>query len=128
MSKATRGTAAAPDDYIQLVRQFPLRPLRGVKDYDAAAAALDELAGRTDLTTGQRDYLDALTVFVEAYDRAHHTPQRAEATPLELLKAMMEHRAMTTTALGEVVGSKGVASEILNGKRALSKSQVFKLG
>ncbi len=34
---------------------------------------------------------------------------------------------MTTSDLGRLIGSKGVASEILNGKRQLSRMHVLKL-
>src|SRR5687767_12339624 len=125
VARASRGRGVAAD-YLRLVRAFPLRPLRGDKDYGAAAAMLDRLVGRPDLTSGQKDYLAALTTFVEAYDREHH-PLDDAPPPLETLKALMEHAGMNTTALGQVLGSKGVASEILNGRRAMSKSHMLKL-
>lgn len=34
---------------------------------------------------------------------------------------------MTVTALGELLGGKSVASEVLHGKRSLSKSHILKL-
>jgi HTH-type transcriptional regulator/antitoxin HigA len=118
--------ARVPDDYLSLVKQFPLRPLRSVSDYNNAAKMLDTLVGRPDLSKGQQDYLDALTRFVEYYDQKHYPP-KVRSTPIELLKAMMEHRGMNVTALGALFGSKGVASEVLNGKRELNLNQIYKL-
>ena len=115
-----------PDDYLALVKQFALRPIRSEAEYDRAATILDDLAGRTDLSRGKRDYLDALTRFVEDYDDEHHAIE-ATASPIELLKEMMDQKQMTTTRLGELLGSKGVASEILNGKRRLNLNQMYKL-
>jgi HTH-type transcriptional regulator/antitoxin HigA len=39
----------------------------------------------------------------------------------------VEANNMTVSELGEVLGSKGVASEVLNGKRSLSKAHILKL-
>jgi antitoxin component HigA of HigAB toxin-antitoxin module len=39
----------------------------------------------------------------------------------------MDEHGMTVSDLGRVIGSKGNASEILSGKRQLSKAQMFKL-
>ena len=130
-SKTPRRLPSAPDrvadDYLDLVKQLPLRPLRDDQDYDRAAAMLDRLVVRIDLTPGETDYMDALTLFVEAYDDEHHNPDDADLSPLDMLKFLLEQHGMNTSQLGEVLGSKGVASEVLNGKRQLSKSHIAKL-
>src|SRR5438034_531118 len=56
------------DRYLDLVRQFPLRPLRSDADLDAAVAAIDGLLDRPKLTAPERDYLDVLSDLVEAYE------------------------------------------------------------
>ena len=47
--------------------------------------------------------------------------------PVDVLKHLMDAHDMSTTALGKLIGSKGVASEILSGKRGFSKSQMVTL-
>ena len=116
-----------PADYLRLVAEHPLRPIRSVGEYNCVAALIDTLSVRDELTPGEQDYLDALTVFVEAYDDAHEKDAFVDVSPIEMLKAPMEHRGMTTVALGELLGSKGAASEILHGKRGMSKAQMIKL-
>ncbi len=44
------------DQYLDLVRRFPLRPLRSDADLDAAIAMIDSLIDRPKLTTPERDY------------------------------------------------------------------------
>jgi HTH-type transcriptional regulator/antitoxin HigA len=117
-------TPLAAHDYLELVRQFPLRPLRSDREYALAARILDRLVVRDDLTRGESDYLNALTRFVEDYDDARHPAAEFAASPLEVLRHLMEQRSMNTSDLGRLIGSKGVASEILSGKRELSKSQI----
>lgn len=120
MSTAARPT---PDRrYLALIRQFPLRPIRGKGELTQAMKLAGHLATYDEgtLPSGEQDYLDALTVFIEDYQR-RHPMDLPEATPLALLKHLMEEHRMTVTDLGRVVGSQSNASLILSGKRAISK-------
>ena len=117
---------AGADHYLELIRQFPLRPIRTEAEYDGAARVLDSLVLR-DLTPGEADYLEVLTLLVEAFDDERDPPAWPESSPAEVLRALVEHRGITTTDLGRVIGSKGVASELLNGRREPSKAQIRKL-
>jgi len=115
------------DDYLDLVKEFPLRPLRDARDFKSAGEILDRLIGRDDLTTGQRDYLAALLRFVEDHELARTSTARKQLSSIELLRHLMEENDMNTTDLGYIVGSRGVASEILNGTRQLSKRTIARL-
>lgn len=46
-----------------------------------------------------------------------------EAEPHEVLKELMDARGLKQTDLAQLFGSKGRASEVINGKRAISKAQ-----
>lgn len=115
------------DGYLDLVKRLPLRPFRTAEEYDAAAELLDTLVLRTELSDGEKDYVDALSLFIEDYDRRHNVFDTSGRTPLDMLKHLMEANDMSVTDLGSLLGSKGVASEILHGKRSLSKSHILKL-
>jgi HTH-type transcriptional regulator/antitoxin HigA len=115
------------DEYLELVKRLPLRPIRTVAEYEAAAQLLDLLVLRTNLDNGEKDYVEALSVFIEDYDRRHKVFDTSGRTPLDMLRHLMEANDLDVTGLGVVLGSKGVASEVLNGKRSLSKSHIFKL-
>lgn len=54
--------------------------------------------------------------FEERYYRARN------ATPLEVLQHLMEERGVKQSQLWELFGSKGIASEVLSGKRGISKT------
>ena len=118
-----------PRSYLSLVREFPLRPIRSKSDYDRAAAVLDKLAVRddSDLDDGESDYLETLSMLIEAYDRDHFPMPIRKRSPIELLKFLMKQNQLTTTNLGQILGSKGLASEILHNKRELSKAHIRKL-
>lgn len=115
--------------YQALIDLFPLRPLRSEHDYDAAATVLDRLAVRPEgsLDSGEQDYLDTLTMLIEAYDREHFEGDAAAHDPLAMLKYLMEQSGMTQSELGRLLGNRALASLILNGKRQLSKSHIRRL-
>ena len=115
------------DDYLTLVKRFPLRPLTSRKELREAGEILDHYIGREDLTPGQQDYLAALSVFAEQFEREQRLSQLKRLSPLGLVKHLMEENEMTTTDLGYVLGSRGLASEVLNGNRGLSKTLIRKL-
>lgn len=115
---------------MELVGAFELRPLRTKEDYERALAVLDPLVTRDEgtLSDDERDYMETLTLLVEAYDaKEAQDGLTFDASPIDVLKHLMEAREMTTTQLGRLLGSKGIASEVLNGKRELSKAHVAKL-
>jgi len=115
------------EDYLRLVRRFPLRPLRNSKEYDIAASILDELVLRDNLSKGEADYLDALSTFIETYDEKHFPIETKHLKPLDMLQFLMEQNDMTSADLGKLLGSRSAASMILSGKRSLSKTHIRKL-
>jgi len=117
----------AKDDYLDLIRRFPLRPIRSDADNAEAIAVLEELGVRADadgLSDGEKNYMDALNQLIGVYENKHH-PLPRKSSPLEVLKFLMDQHGMNTTDLGELLGSgRGQASKILNGKRELSKANI----
>lgn len=72
------------------------------------------------LSPEEEKLLKLLTRLVEDFEERYYHPR--DATPLEVLQHLMESRDVKQTHLWEVFGSKGIASEVLNGKRGISKS------
>lgn len=64
--------------------------------------------------------LKLLARLIEDFEKRYYQPR--DATPLEVLQHLMESRDIKQTHLWELFGSKGVASEVLNGKRGISKT------
>src|SRR5262245_40361431 len=93
-------TRAVGDDYYKLVRAFPLRPIRNRAEYEQAGNVLNRLLGRPDgkLTEGERDYLDALVLLSEDYDRKHSRFKPGKRTPNEVLRYLAEEADMGPTA------------------------------
>ena len=120
-------TFRASDSYLKCVRKFALRPLKGDLEYRAALEILGTLASQERLDDGEQDYLSALSQFVGDFEARKYPASLRQMKPLEALKYLMEENDMTTTDLGSVLGSRGLASEVLNGKRGLSKTSIRRL-
>jgi antitoxin component HigA of HigAB toxin-antitoxin module len=111
-------------------RSTPLPAIRSATEYDAAAAIVDELSVRDEgtLSAGEQDYLDALTILIEAYDRHHFDIGIDPRTPVQKLRSLMESSGMSPSQLGDILGSRPVATMILKGQRALNTAQMRRLG
>lgn len=92
-----------------------------------ARELLDHYVGRDDLTPGQRDYVAALARFASDFERETVVTRLRRLKPVELLKHLMRENGMNTSDLGAILGSRGLASEVLNGNRGLSKTLIGKL-
>jgi HTH-type transcriptional regulator/antitoxin HigA len=125
---ATRAAPGAKpvDGYFELVRQLPLRVLRRDADLDRAVAMIDELIDREKLDPGEQDYLDALSTFVEKYEAERFpTPAVGGAA---MLRHLMDARGVGQAELARDTGiAESTVSEVLSGKRRLSRGHVGKL-
>jgi HTH-type transcriptional regulator/antitoxin HigA len=91
-----------------------------------ALAVLQPLVmGEETNTKDQDDYMEALSILVEAYERRHHAVP--EGTPLGALRLLLESHGMSGYDLGKLLGDTTIGSKILKGKRQLSKSHIKKL-
>jgi HTH-type transcriptional regulator/antitoxin HigA len=77
------------------------------------------------LTPEEGRVLKLLAILIQDYERQHHRLPRVE--PREMLQDLLEERGLAPNSLWPVVGSKARVSEILSGKRAVSKLQAKRL-
>ncbi len=78
-----------------------------------------------DLSLEERELLDLLATLVENYEDENYPI--ADAAPLKMLKFLMEEKDLKQSDLFSVFGSSGITSEVVNGKRSISKAQAKKL-
>jgi len=69
--------------------------------------------------------MELLTLSIEHYDNEHF--QVAEADGVSILKYFMEEFDLKQKDFQNELGSQGVVSEILHGKRKLNRNQIVKL-
>jgi HTH-type transcriptional regulator/antitoxin HigA len=70
--------------------------------------------------------LGLLAALIEQFERKAYPATAAE--PKEILRDLMEHNGLKAADLADVMGGRSRVSEVLSGKRAISKEQAKRLG
>lgn len=126
MSTNLIGRDRASDRYLDLVREFPLRPLRDDAELEAAIKRIDSLLSKPHLDSAEEDYLDVLGDLVKRFESTNHP--LAPVSDAELLAHLIEAKGVTqtevSTATSIVVST---ISDVLAGKRTLSRRHIGKL-
>ena len=105
---------------------LPPRSERAARDLERAIARLEELDERDEsLSPEERELAELYASLIEAYeDQRHPVPH---AAPHEFLRALLEDRGLSQADIAPLLGGRGHASEILSGKRSISKAQAKSL-
>jgi HTH-type transcriptional regulator / antitoxin HigA len=106
-----------------LTKQVPLRPIRSAADYKRAVTALNELldSGANNEKHPLADLVATLGELIADYDVTHYLPE--DASTIAVLQFLMQQHDLKQSDLPEI-GSQGVVSEILSGKRELNTRQI----
>jgi HTH-type transcriptional regulator/antitoxin HigA len=101
-------------------------PIETEEDNERMLAVVDSLMDKgEDLSPEEGALLRLLATLIEDFEEKFYKPE--DATPLEVLRHLMEARDLKQSDLWDLFGSKGVASEVLSGKRGISKTHARKL-
>ena len=100
-------------------------PITSDRQHAEYLSVLDQLAGKEDPTSEEEKYAAVLMTLIEAYEEEHHAI--SDASPLEVLRALMEANDLRQKDLVPIFGSESIVSEVLNKKRALNKTHIEKL-
>jgi HTH-type transcriptional regulator/antitoxin HigA len=78
-----------------------------------------------DLSPEEVKLLELLAVLIEQYEDEHYP--MPDIPPHETLKFLMEEKGYKQKDVVHIFGSSGITSEVVNGKRSISKAQAKKL-
>jgi HTH-type transcriptional regulator/antitoxin HigA len=112
--------------YSHLLAKAQPRAITSEEENDRMLAIVDQLMskGEENMTPEESALLDLLVTLIEKFETEHyHLERSSRATPLSILRELMAARDLKASDLWKVFGSKGLTSEVLNGKRAISKSK-----
>lgn len=108
------------DLYLDLIVEFPLRPIRSEEELDKAIAMIDRLSDRDSLAIEEEDYLGVLSTLVETYETEHEPKPVVSAA--DLLRFLIESQGVPQSKVAADTGvAESTISEILCGKREISR-------
>ncbi len=101
----------------------PLLSLRNEQEYDRAVEHLNRLLDEvgTDQQHPLYTLLDTLGTLIHAYEEEHHPIPTCSG--VDVLRFLMDEHGLTQSDVPEI-GSQGVVSEVLRGKRELNIRQI----
>lgn len=111
-----------PVSYGKLLAIELPRPIQNDRDFDRVVSRLEELDfAQHPLTPEEKALREVLAALIEVYDDSHH--HLPEVPPHETVKHLMQQRGLEQADLVPVLGSRAQVSDLVNGKRGISKTQ-----
>jgi HTH-type transcriptional regulator / antitoxin HigA len=116
-----------PVAYGELLARVQPHPIKDGREYDRMVAEVGRLMerGESKLSREETSLLEMLSILIEDYDRKHYPLPPSE--PHNIVAFLLEQRGLAPHDLWPVLGSKSRVSEILSGKRNISKAHAKKL-
>lgn len=116
-----------PKRYGRLLARVLPAVIRSEDENQRHVREMRTLDDRNDeLSPEEKALADLLTLLVEDFEERNYALKAS--TPHSRLQTLMQERGLKQRDLLGVFGSRGIASEVVNGKRAISKAQAKKLG
>ncbi len=113
--------------YGRLLAKFRPTLIRTEEQNERMLILVKQLTAKGDLLTPEEgELLNLVGKLIGDFEERVY--QLNDAAPNEILKELMDARGLKQTDIAKVLGSKVRASEIINGKRSISKSQARTLG
>jgi len=111
--------------YSNLLAEIAPMAIETEEEYDRLLAVAERLTFAKNRTVEERALYKLLVTLIEVYETENYP---IESEPHEILQHIMESSGTRQADLVGIIGSSGVVSEVVNGKRAISKAQAKALG
>ncbi len=102
-----------------------IKPLRTKREFEQMARAISDLADKSRLSNAEQLRLEVLTLIVDRYEREQIPDE--EEPPVGFLLGHMQNSGRSQADLAALLGSKSLASEILNRRRHMSLEVIRKI-
>ena len=115
----------ATDKYLELLKQYPPRPIHDEEDLEMMQEVINRLLDKPQLTAEEREYLNVLGALIYEYE------ENQEPIPdiygLELLKFILEEKKLQKQDLLSIFESKSTLDDIFDGLQELTPIYIQKL-
>lgn len=116
--------------YGVLLATYQPQVIQSETDYHEALTALETLLDKGEMLTLEESAIaNLLAALIEDYEEQHLDSFNLETVaPHDILHHLMNAKDLKQADLVPLIGSRGLVSEIVNGKRSISKTQAKLLG
>jgi len=114
-----------PRKYGRLCASVVPTVIKNNKQFDRFVKTLEELDRKEHATPEEEALAELLAKLIEAYDEERYPAPGIP--PHEMVRHLMEQRGLRQVDLVPVVGSRAQVSDLVNGRRGVSKAQAKKL-
>jgi len=120
-----------PESYGALLTKYLPMPITSEDDNEKALALVQNLMAIEQRSPEENSLLELLVQLIERFENEHYSFDAivpgSLATPRSILLHLMEEHDLKQADLVGIIGSRGVVSEVVNGKRDISKAQASAL-
>jgi HTH-type transcriptional regulator/antitoxin HigA len=110
-----------PQKYGQLLARVRPTVIRTEDENERMLALVAELLKKGNLIPEEEELLSLVGRLIADFEEKFY--HLHDAAPHEVLKALMDARGLKQNDIATLLGSKSRASEVINGKRTISKTQ-----
>jgi HTH-type transcriptional regulator / antitoxin HigA len=113
------------EKYIDLLNEFPPRPIRSEDDFKAVQKVIDTLLDADRISADRREYLNLLGLIVHEYEEK--TVEIPDVHGVELLNILIAEWGLKQKELVPIFKTESIVSAVINGHRSLTVEHIEKL-
>jgi len=114
-----------PKEYAHLLGDALPHVIHTESENDRCTAVLEKLLRQKKRTAEENRLAELLTLLIEEFEEKEYALPAGD--PIDLLRHLMDSNHLRQVDLLDVFGTASVVSEVLKGKRELSKAHIAKL-
>jgi HTH-type transcriptional regulator / antitoxin HigA len=113
-------------EYAHLLSEALPHVIHNDAENDRCSTILESLLRKKKRSAEERRLAELLTLLIEEYEEQRFAA-RHPAAPIDILRHLIDANGLRQVDLLDVFGTASIASEVLSGKRDLSKAHIARL-
>ncbi len=117
------------EQYTELLVKYQPKVIETEAEYRQALSVVEHFVFKKERSLEELALYDLALILVKDYEsKICPMDDWRSQSPTEMLQYLLESSGKKQSDLVGIIGSSGIVSEVVNGKRSISKSQAKKLG
>jgi HTH-type transcriptional regulator / antitoxin HigA len=117
--------SALANSYADLLSKAQPEVIHDECQYEAALGRLESLTSKERPSDAEKKLVELLSLLIDDFEAKHYSLPKAG--PIDVIRHLMEENHLRQKDLVDVFGTESIVSDILNGKRDLTKEHIRKL-